>query len=383
MNILYIMRYWPVYGGGETITVTLANELIKRGHNVYIAYTWYNNVNPMPYVLDKRIRAFQMHTIEYYSKSDIFYLHNCIISHKIDIMINQWGDVELCDKARRHTGCKLITCWHIAVLLKLDDNSSIKYRIAKLLLGTKKLQEIYNRRQLKKHMINYKHSNKYVFLSKSFEDYYKNISNNNDLQNKLYSIPNPLTYHYNYNMDNYVRKKKQVLFVGRIYEYHKRVSYVLKIWKKIIDSGKYMDWNLKIVGDGPDMCASLTLSRELGLTNISFDGFKKPQPYYDESSIFVMTSSMEGFGMTLVEAQQYAVVPIVMDTYSSLHDIIEDGYNGIIVPDNDIENYTEKLMKLMSDEECRKRLAMNGLVSCKKFDVDCVVNQWEKLFTEL
>ena len=39
MNILYVMRYWPVYGGGETITVTLANEFVKRGHSVYVVYT--------------------------------------------------------------------------------------------------------------------------------------------------------------------------------------------------------------------------------------------------------------------------------------------------------------------------------------------------------
>ena len=383
MNILYIMRYWPVYGGGETITVTLANELIKRGHQVYVAYTGYKDIHPMPYVLDEKIHAFQMHTIEYYSKSDIFQLHNYITSHKIDIMINQWGDVELCDKARKHTECKLITCWHIAVLLKLGNNSSFKHKIAKFLFGDKYLQTRYNKKQLKRHMTNYVHSDRYVFLSKSFEVYYKKVSNNNDPQNKLYSIPNPLTYHYTYNMVNYVKKKKQVLFVGRINEYHKRVSYVLRIWKKIMDTGKYKDWSLKIVGDGPDMNASLALSSELGLINISFDGFKKPQPYYEESSIFVMTSSMEGFGMTLVEAQQYAVVPMAMDTYSSLHDIIEDGYNGIIVPDNDLEYYAEKLMKLMSDEEFRKRLAINGLEACKKFAVEYIANQWEKLFTEL
>ena len=40
MNILYVMRYWPVYGGGETITVTLANEFVKRGHSVYVVYTY-------------------------------------------------------------------------------------------------------------------------------------------------------------------------------------------------------------------------------------------------------------------------------------------------------------------------------------------------------
>lgn len=37
-----------------------------------------------------------------------------------------------------------------------------------------------------------------------------------------------------------------------------------------------------------------------------------------------MTSAFEGFGMTLVEAQQYGVVPIVMDSYKSLHDIIKN-----------------------------------------------------------
>ena len=96
----------------------------------------------------------------------------------------------------------------------------------------------------------------------------------------------------------------------------------------------------------------------------------------------MMTSAFEGFGMTLVEAQQYAIVPMAMDTYSSLHDIIKNEYNGIIVSDNDIKGYVEKLKKLMADKEYR-RLAMNGLESCKKFAVEFIANQWENLFTKL
>ena len=55
MNIAYVMRYWPIYGGGETITVTLANELVKRGHNVYVIYTFDKLCTPMPYEVLKTV----------------------------------------------------------------------------------------------------------------------------------------------------------------------------------------------------------------------------------------------------------------------------------------------------------------------------------------
>ena len=131
------------------------------------------------------------------------------------------------------------------------------------------------------------------------------------------------------------------------------------------------------------MAITKELSNQLQIKHIIFEGFKNPRKYYNYASIFMMTSAFEGFGMTLVEAQQYAIVPMAMDTYSSLHDIIKNEYNGIIVSDNDIKGYVEKLKKLMADKEYRKRLAMNGLESCKKFAVEFIANQWENLFTKL
>lgn len=101
MNILYIMRYWPVYGGGETITATLANEFVRRGHNVFIAYQYDNVVSPMPYEVDSRIKTFKTHTIEKFGKNDVMSLHNYIINNNIDVMINQWGDSRLCAKLKR------------------------------------------------------------------------------------------------------------------------------------------------------------------------------------------------------------------------------------------------------------------------------------------
>ena len=377
------MRYWPVYGGGETITVTLSNEFVKRGHNVFIAYTYYNTIDPMPYSLADKIKSKKLYTIEGYKKNDIDQLRKYIIDNDIDIMINQWGNTTLCDLARKGTKCKLITCWHLSVLLPLGDEMNWKRRLTQPILGKKFFERRWHNNQMANHLNNYRRSDKYVFLAKSFMDEYQAISGIEDKANKFYAINNPLTYHYEYDMENFERKKKEVLYVGRIYEYPKRVSYVLKIWKIIESNCEFSDWNLKIVGDGPDMEASKELASDLGLRRVTFEGFKDPKPYYLDASIFFMTSASEGFGMTLVEAQQYGVVPVVMDTYSSLHEIIESGKNGIIIPDNNLEGYATAVEKLMLEPVYRKQLAENGLRTCKKFTVNHIADEWENLFNQM
>ncbi len=55
MTIAYIMRFWPVCGGGETVTAVLANELVSRGYNVHILYAYDNTSAPIPYSIDERI----------------------------------------------------------------------------------------------------------------------------------------------------------------------------------------------------------------------------------------------------------------------------------------------------------------------------------------
>ena len=383
MNIAYIMRYWPVYGGGETITVTLANELIKRGHSVHVIYTFDQTCEPMPYPLSPEIKAIKLYTIERFSKLNVEKMHEYIENNDIDVAINQWGDTRLCRSAIQNTKCKLITCWHLDILPKVGKPQSLKEKIVKTIFGNKIYSYYVHWQQMRNHNRNYRLSDKYVFLSKSFLQEYKKLSCIKLCENKLAAISNPLTYAYVYNFNNYDKKKKQALFVGRIFEYHKRLSYILKIWKQIELDNNLSDWNLCIVGDGPDMGRTKQLSDDLELQRVSFEGFKNPTTYYLDSRIFLMTSAFEGFGMTLVEAQQCGVVPIVMDSYKSLHDIITDHENGIIIQDNDIEKFVNELKNLMSDDKLRKHLATKGTESCEKFSVNTIVDLWEKLFKTL
>lgn len=383
MKILYIMRFWPVYGGGETITVTLANEFVKRGHEVHVAYSYERKCNPMPYVIDKRIKEVKLFTIEHYKKNDIHNLHNYIVENSIEIMINQWGNTKLCSEAIKNTQCKLITCWHLDVFQKVEKPKSLKEKILYTFLRHNLYVRYNKEKQLKNHDANYQYSDKYVFLSESFLKEYVNNSSLQIEKNKVSAIANPLTYNYSYDMKDYAQKKKQVLFVGRIFEYHKRLSYILKIWKALENDVDLKEWVLKIVGDGPDMQNTQLLAKKMNLCRVSFEGFKKPNEYYEESSLFMMTSAFEGFGMTLVEAQQYGVVCVAMDSYKSLHDILSNEKNGIIVENDDIEGFVEKMKTLMLDEEKREKYAIAGLESCKKFSVSTVATQWEMLFSKL
>jgi glycosyltransferase involved in cell wall biosynthesis len=96
-----------------------------------------------------------------------------------------------------------------------------------------------------------------------------------------------------------------------------------------------------------------------------------------------MTSVNEGWGMTLLEAQQNGCVPVVMDSYSSLHEIITNNINGLIANNNDITDFISKLNLLTKNDDLRMSLARAGLESCKRFTADRIIQDWEALFSEM
>lgn len=64
-----------------------------------------------------------------------------------------------------------------------------------------------------------------------------------------------------------------------------------------------------------------------------------------------MTSAFEGFPMTLVEAEQFGCVPIVMDSFSSLSSIITDGKNERIIANHDEDGFLSAMEELMANPE--------------------------------
>jgi glycosyltransferase involved in cell wall biosynthesis len=111
-------------------------------------------------------------------------------------------------------------------------------------------------------------------------------------------------------------------------------------------------------------------------------GYQDPLPYQLESSISCMTSLYEGWGMVLTEAMQCGAVPIAFNSFASVTDVIDHGRNGILVKPFSIKQYEKELRGLMDNLDLLKRLSENAMQDIKKYNVDCVVDQWEELFQE-
>jgi glycosyltransferase involved in cell wall biosynthesis len=92
--------------------------------------------------------------------------------------------------------------------------------------------------------------------------------------------------------------------------------------------------------------------------------------------------------MVLVEAMQYGCVPFAFDTFTALHDIIDDGVNGIIIPpppsdQEDVhadQEYAHRLLHFLRQDESKIRIVQkNAIQKSHKFDVDNIGAKWLSL----
>jgi len=198
---------------------------------------------------------------------------------------------------------------------------------------------------------------------------------------RLVAIGNPLSFDASATREDISEKKREVLIVARFDEKQKKLSRALAIWREIERHEECRDWKLVIVGFGPWEDRYRKRAAALRLNGVSFEGGPRdPLPYYRRASIFMMTSAYEGFPMALLESQQQGVVPVAFDTFASLHDIVEDGVNGLVIPPGDLGAYARCLIGLMAHRDVRDEMAWNGVQSCRRYSADVIAKQWVDLF---
>ncbi len=171
--------------------------------------------------------------------------------------------------------------------------------------------------------------------------------------------------------------KRQILLLARLMP-QKRIDLMIRIWASLAND--FPGWHVKVLGEGQERAALEQQVRKAGLQE-SFllpGEVKDVQPELSLSDILCLTSEYEGFGIVLIEAMQRGV-PVMAFEYVGVHDIIQDGHDGIVVPFGDVVGYADKLRELMLSAEKRKQLATNAFVSVQKFDKEHVMQQWKEL----
>lgn len=376
LKIVYLLRFWPVFGGGETVTRTLANEMCKRGHEVYVIYLW-KRTNDTEVYLESDLNEICINNISNVKDGSILKSEYQILEKELkkrlyeikpDYIINQWLPTKVVAKSIKNLDTILIKCHH-SIIKYVPNIVTLKQKIFYSIFGDKAgwLRVYPECRQ------DYLYSDAWVFLSEASKRDAKYLIR--DAKNeRMHVITNPLPYTVDSSEIDLTKKKKEVIYVGRVVEL-KRVWYLLESWKMIQD--KVPDWSFRIIGDGTYLEEEKKKANELGVKRVQFEGFRDSKEFMKNASILMMASSQEGFAMVIIEAQQCGCVPIVVDSFPTVHDIIDNGRNGLLVENNNISKYAEVLLKTIIDDEFRLNIAVNAINDCKRFSVEDICDQWE------
>lgn len=369
MNILFIENALrPTRGGVERVTFTLFNGLINVGHKCYIYFREddFDGVSA-----DNKYRQHNLSGI--YEQ-----LEACIKRWDIHVLICQNLHTKEYQQAyariRNEHKVKIISVLHSNPDIWVNKNkwgcTFPKIYFKELLRSV--LFRIKGNPYKEQMLGMYNISDRYVLLSESFKKVFCDLYKVDG--RKLYAIGNPCAFSDDLDCRN--EKENIVVVVARMAEQQKRISNVLQIWAKA--QNKVPEWNLCIVGDGPDLEEYKRFAQRNNLKNVTFVGASnEPEVYYKRAKIFMMTSIWEGFGMTLIEAQHYGCIPFVFNTYAAVNDIIHHGVNGFIIPAHAIDEYVNSLVSLMGDERKQQIMKYNCIESARNIhDKKVIVNKW-------
>jgi len=192
-------------------------------------------------------------------------------------------------------------------------------------------------------------------------------------------IPDPLPFHVDTKSS---LASKRIITIGR-YAYQKGYDMLLHAWAEIEKNNP--DWQLAIYGMG-DRTPYQNLKIELGLDSerCQLNGpVEDVGKEYLNSSIFVLPSRFEGFGLVIIEAMSCGVPVVAYNCPMGPDEIITDGEDGYFVPVGDVHALADKLQMLMQDEDLRRRFSESACRHSAKYHIEAISRQWTHLFNQL
>jgi glycosyltransferase involved in cell wall biosynthesis len=171
---------------------------------------------------------------------------------------------------------------------------------------------------------------------------------------------------------------KRVIFVGRL-DPQKGYQYLDAIWR--IVEKRHPDWRLDIYGEGADLPENKSIIPQ----------GKQVYPHaqtinildkYKESSILILTSVYEPFGLVLPEAMSCGIPVVAFDCPYGPSNIITNGKDGFLIDCYDVEAFANQLCLLMENKVLRKQMGRQAILSSQRFRKENIMPMWLELFGE-
>src|ERR1700676_2118222 len=103
------------------------------------------------------------------------------------------------------------------------------------------------------------------------------------------------------------------------------------------------------------------------------------QDLYAEHDIFVFPSLMEGLPSVLLEAMAGGM-PVITTETCGMPDVVENDFNGLLIPPADAEALEEAILRLANSAEVREKLGEAARESMQRYTWDRAAGMLEALF---
>ncbi|MEV6010859.1 glycosyltransferase family 4 protein [Streptomyces sp. NPDC051976] len=173
-----------------------------------------------------------------------------------------------------------------------------------------------------------------------------------------------------------------VVAAGRLAE-AKRYDDLIRAFAVVCD--RHPDWALRLYGSGDRRAMLDALITELGVgKHVTMMGPVFPlEPELAKASVMAVTSTMESFGMTIVEGMRAGLPVVATDCPLGPREIVTDGVNGFLVPPRDIDAIAGALLTLVEDDERRRAMGRAALATAETYDPALIAARHVRLFQAL
>lgn len=174
---------------------------------------------------------------------------------------------------------------------------------------------------------------------------------------------------------------KKAIYVGR-FSKQKDIDILIRIWSLVHD--RHPDWQLCIYGGYSDQYDRINTILNNNKNNIVVN---EPTPHifqrYIDSSMLLLTSLYEPFGLVLPEAMSCGLPVISFDCPYGPAEIITDGVDGFLVKDRDVNEFADRVCKLIENPVIRRKMGTAAALSSQRYHYKRILPLWRNLFEEL
>jgi len=370
MKIVYVNRVFAVWGGLERVWTDKMNAFSEISSNEVCLVTTDQGAHKVPFPLNKEVRhinldirffqQYRYHGLKRYWK---YYQLIRLFQRKIKTLIETESPDVLITSASEFVGFLVECKGEVPLIVESHGTFDRPFHMQTKTI-TNRIKKFFHYKALSK-------AEQIVALTHGDAEQWRKINPNVSV------IPNIVTMN---DTDVYSDcEAKRVIFVGRM-DSQKGYQYLDVIWR--IVEKRHPDWRLDIYGEDAD------LPENHGLIPKGEHVYPHPQTLdildkYKESSILILTSIYEPFGLVMPEAMSCGIPVVAFDCPYGPSEIISDGKDGFLIECYDVEAFANRLCMLIENEALRKQMGQYAAQSSLRFKKEVIMPQWNNLFKSL